>query len=63
MVGIITTLDGEPLDTNCKSLQGHNNFQDFDKFLEMGGNRGLQQQVILSGTYNLNPWAVNIEDD
>jgi hypothetical protein len=25
----------------------------------MGGNRGLQQQVILSGTYNLNPWAVN----
>jgi len=28
----------------------------------MGGNRGLQQQVILSGTYNLNPWAVNIEE-
>jgi uncharacterized membrane protein YqiK len=68
MVGIITTLDGEPLDTGQiagKSLQGdnsHNNFQDFDKFLEMGGNRGLQQQVILSGTYNLNPWAVNIEE-
>jgi hypothetical protein len=44
-------------------MTSHNNFQDFDKFLEMGGNRGLQQQVILSGTYNLNPWAVNIEDD
>jgi uncharacterized membrane protein YqiK len=68
MVGIITTLDGEPLEAGQiagKSLQGdnsHNNFQDFDKFLEMGGNRGLQQQVILSGTYNLNPWAVNIEE-
>jgi uncharacterized membrane protein YqiK len=65
MVGVVTTLDGEPLDSNQisgKSVDGHNNFQDFDKFLELNGNRGLQQQIILAGSYNINPWAVQIEE-
>lgn len=65
MVGIVTTLDGEPLESGQiagKNVVGHNNFQDFDKFLELGGNRGLQQQTVLAGTYNLNPWAVSIEE-
>ena len=67
MVGIVTTLDGEPLEHGTiagkvvdNSL--HNNFQDFDAFLEAGGNRGLQQQIIQAGSYNLNPWAVQIEE-
>lgn len=65
MVGIVTTLDGEPLEAGQiagKNVDGHNNFQDFDKFLESGGNRGLQQQTVLAGTYNLNPWAVSVEE-
>lgn len=65
MVGIVTTLDGEPLESNQisgKSVDGHNNFQNFDKFLEEGGSRGLQQQVILAGSYNLNPWAIQVEE-
>lgn len=65
MVGIVTTLDGEPLEPGHiagKQIDGHNNFQDFDKFLESGGSRGLQQQVILAGSYNLNPWAVQVEE-
>ena len=65
MVGVVTALDGEPLDNGQiagKSVEGHNNFQDFDKFLEFNGNRGLQQQVILAGSYNLNPWAVQVEE-
>jgi len=65
MVGVVTTLDGEPLENGQiagKNVEGHNNFQDFDKFLELGGNRGLQQQTILAGTYNLNPWAVQVEE-
>ena len=65
MVGIVTTLDGEPLEPGQiagKNVTGNNNYQDFDKFLEEGGNRGLQQQVILAGSYNLNPWAVQIEE-
>lgn len=65
MVGIVTTLDGEPLEKGQiagKNVDGHNNFQDFDTFLISNGNRGLQQQPILAGTYNLNPWAIQVEE-
>lgn len=63
-VGIITTLDGDPLDQGTIAghvVAGHNNFQDFDKFLTAGGQRGLQVQVIQAGSYSLNPWAVAVE--
>lgn len=65
MVGIVTTLDGMPIEAGQiagKLVDGHNNFQDFDTFLKNGGNRGLQPQVILAGSYNLNPWAVQVEE-
>jgi len=65
-VGIVTTLDGKPLEPGHIAgdvLKGnnHNSFQNFEKFLEEGGSKGLQQQVILAGSYYLNPWAVQIE--
>ena len=65
MVGIVTTLDGLPIERGQiagKLIEGHNNFQDFDTFIKNGGNRGLQPQVILAGSYNLNPWAIQIEE-
>lgn len=65
MVGIVTTLDGLPIDPGQiagKVIEGHNNFQDFDYFIKNGGNRGLQPQVILAGSYNLNPWAIQVEE-
>ena len=65
MIGIITTLDGQPLSEGQiagQMVEDHNNFQDFDQFLQHRGNRGLQPQVILSGSYNLNPWAVQVEE-
>jgi uncharacterized membrane protein YqiK len=65
MVGIVTTLDGMPLETGQiagKLIEGHNNFQDFDQFIKNNGNRGLQPQVILAGSYNLNPWAIQLEE-
>ncbi|NRF37670.1 SPFH domain-containing protein [Pedobacter foliorum] len=64
MVGIVTTLDGLPIEQNQiagKLVEGHNNFQDFDQFINKGGNRGLQPQVVLAGSYNLNPWAIQLE--
>lgn len=64
MVGVITTLDGEPLDLGSiagRPVDGHNNFQDFEQFLQNGGQRGLQVQVIQAGSYSLNPWAIEIE--
>ena len=65
MVGISTTMDGEAIEAGQiagKMVEGHKNFQDADEFLSHGGNRGLQQQVILSGYYNLNPWFAKVEE-
>ncbi|MBL0316852.1 MAG: flotillin family protein [Flavobacteriales bacterium] len=65
MVGIVTALDGKPIPSGQiagPDLTGHNNFQDFDGFLLNGGSRGLQPQIILAGSYNINPWAVQIEE-
>lgn len=65
MVGIVTTLDGRPIDSGQiagKFVDGHNNFQDIDTFLKNDGNRGLQPSIVLAGSYNINPWAVQIEE-
>lgn len=65
MVGIVTTLDGASIEIGQiagRHVDGHNNFQDTDAFLEGNGNRGLQPQVILAGTYYLNPWFVQVEE-
>ncbi len=64
-VGIITTLDGEPIEAGNiagRITDGHNNFQDADAFLRKGGSRGLQQQVVLAGLYNFNPWFAQVEE-
>lgn len=64
-VGIITTLDGEPIEAGSiagRIVDQHNNFQDADAFLRRGGHRGLQQQVVLAGLYNFNPWFVQMEE-
>ena len=65
MVGIVTTLDGKPIRAGQiagENIEGHNNFQDIDGFLANGGNRGLQPQVMLAGSYFINPWAIQIEE-
>lgn len=66
MIGIVTALDGEPIPIGQiagKYVEGHNNFQDCDEFLNLGGNRGLQPQVILAGSYYINTWAIQIEQN
>lgn len=66
MVGIVTTSDGQPLnsrngDIAGKVIEGHNMFQDADAFITNGGFRGLQEQVMLAGRYYLNPKFVTVE--
>ena len=64
MVGIVTTLDGRPIEAGeiaGQTIAGHENFQNAQAFLDGGGSRGLQEQVLLSGTWNLNPWFVQVE--
>ena len=63
-VGIVTTLDGLPIDAGEIAgpvVAGHDNFQNAQTFIGGGGRRGLQEQVLLSGSWNLNPWFVAVE--
>ncbi|MEW6679615.1 MAG: SPFH domain-containing protein [bacterium] len=39
----------------------HNNYQDFQKFLDSGGKIGLQHDPLLYGAFNLNPFLVSVE--
>jgi uncharacterized membrane protein YqiK len=39
----------------------HNNYQDFQKFLDTGGRIGLQHDPLLYGAYTLNPFLVRVE--
>jgi uncharacterized membrane protein YqiK len=63
-VGIVTTLDGAPIEQGEIAgplVASHDNFQNSQAFLNSGGRRGLQEQVLLSGSWNLNPWFVEVE--
>ena len=63
-VGIVTTLDGKPIEAGEIAgpvIPGHENFQNAQTFLDGGGRRGLQEQILLSGSWNLNPWFVQVE--
>jgi len=63
-VGIVTVLDGRPIpagDLAGPVIEGHGSFQRGQAFIDAGGCRGLQEEVLLSGSWNLNPWFVRVE--
>jgi uncharacterized membrane protein YqiK len=63
-VGVVTTLEGKSLEEGQiagRIIGGHNKFQDVDLFLSSDGYKGLQEQVMLSGSYFLNPWFAKLE--
>jgi len=63
-VGIVTMLDGRPIpagDLAGPVVTGHESFQRGQAFIDAGGCRGLQEEVLLSGSWNLNPWLVQVE--
>ena len=63
-VGIVTALDGIPIEAGAIAgavIPEHDNFQNAQLFINGGGRRGLQEQVILSGSWNINPWFAQIE--
>lgn len=41
--------------------KAHNNYQDFQAFLDQGGHIGLQHDPLLYGAYALNPFLVGVE--
>jgi uncharacterized membrane protein YqiK len=62
-IGIVTMSDGAPLETGDiagRIIAGHNGFQDGQAFIDGGGTKGLQEQVLMPGTYYFNPRLVSV---
>jgi uncharacterized membrane protein YqiK len=65
LMGIVTVHDGTPLEQGeiiaPNVGEGHASFQDPEKFLELGGRRGKQIQVLTDGTYYINRLFATVE--
>ncbi len=60
--GSTTTTDAELIDLLLGSKNTlHNNYQDFQAFLDHGGKIGLQHDPLLYGAYLLNPFLVRVD--
>jgi uncharacterized membrane protein YqiK len=65
-VGLVTAKDGLPLPTGelvAMSVQGHQDFQDASAFIESGGQRGPQFDLLKPGTYYINPLMFDVTLD
>src|SRR5437588_846088 len=57
-VGIVTAADGAPLDPGRllgKAIKDHLSYQNAELFVSSGGQRGPQVDILLPGTYYINP--------
>jgi uncharacterized membrane protein YqiK len=62
-IGLVEALDGAPLDPRdyvATTVQGHDNFQDCNEFISRGGQRGPQRDILLPGTYYINPLVFKV---
>lgn len=63
-IGIVTTYDGvsiKPDEIAGSPTADHGNFQNGQEFIDRGGRKGLQEEVLPPGCWNLNPWFVKVE--
>lgn len=64
MIGIVTTKEGKELPENRLAgtiIPDHKNFTDGQQFINNGGYMGLQEPILMTGNYQLNPWFVDVE--
>lgn len=62
-IGLVEALDGAPLDPRdyvATPIEGHDNFQDSNEFITKGGQRGPQKDILLPGTYYINPLVFKV---
>jgi uncharacterized membrane protein YqiK len=62
-IGLVDALDGAPLDPRdyvALPVEGHDNFQDSNEFILRGGQRGPQKDILLPGTYYVNPLVFKV---
>jgi uncharacterized membrane protein YqiK len=63
VIGLVEALDGaqlNPRDYVAESFAGHDNFQDGHEFIGKGGQRGPQKDILLPGTYYINPFLFKV---
>ncbi len=63
-IGLIEAIDGIPLKPGrifARALEGHNHYQDGEAFLENGGEKGPQINVLTPGIYRINPYLFRVE--
>jgi uncharacterized membrane protein YqiK len=63
-VGVVMTREGAPLvegEIAGPTIAGHNMFQNPQAFVDAGGSKGLQEQVLLAGRYFINPRFATVE--
>jgi len=63
-VGVVMTREGLPLaagEIAGPTVPGHAMFQNPQAFVAAGGNKGLQEQVLLAGRYFINPRFATVE--
>lgn len=68
-LGIVTVHDGKSLDAGdiiapivaVKDGRSHDNFQDPESFIALGGQRGRQLEVLVDGTYYINRLFATVE--
>src|SRR5258706_4211080 len=62
-IGLVEALDGAPLnpgDYVAESVAGHDNFQAGHEFIDGKGQRGPQKDILLPGTYYINPLRLKV---
>jgi hypothetical protein len=65
----LAALEADPATTDAHMVEAllsvknevHNNYQDFQAFIDNGGRIGLQHDPLLYGAYNLNPFLVSVD--
>jgi uncharacterized membrane protein YqiK len=63
-VGVVMTREGAPLaagEIAGPTVGGHDLFQNPQAFVDAGGSKGLQEQVLLAGRYFINPRFATVE--
>jgi uncharacterized membrane protein YqiK len=63
-IGVVVATDGQPITSGrllAKRVDGHNNFQNGQWFLEKGGQKGPQIDILLPGTYRINAKLFRLE--
>ncbi|MBI5635192.1 MAG: hypothetical protein HZA15_17130 [Nitrospirae bacterium] len=62
-IGLIESVDGSSIPPGkifAKVVRGHNSFQDGEMFLQSGGQKGPQIDILPPGKYRINPYLFKI---